>query len=763
VKLVSSRWIELLLIGALLLTSGFGSGVDFSHYEVTSPVAVGGQLPGNCVKVGQLFFLTTAPKGQNLFGCTPDGQWTSMSGGGATGQSGSTSQTSTTTGVANTTSGLSTSGSSSTSVSTTSASVSFLSSQNSVSVGPGQSVTITADRPVSWMLAQGSQGSISNATSTSITYTAPPVIGAQNTYAGCVVSPNDSIYNTPISSLPVHSSSGQWIAQTLSIAAAGISITPSWGINIVDNSLPATTMSFRYTTLQNGSQYQLPSGNVRYRENGSLTSNGDRDHHLIAINRQSCHIFETYQDTATSGPVSTAYAASGWQYDGSGYSQPSSSDGGGATDASGLPLLPLTLHLADVEGGKITHALRFTSCAGCISSGFLWPAVGSTGGATQAAPMGSRWRLKSSFNISSFSPAAQVILQGLMDYGMLLSDVGTIGQIEADADVNGDPVVAAALQEIASAKITASSFDVVDESGLMIVGTSNRLKPNNGLVIAQSSASLIATDSTGNTIFVPLELQPLTVGTPFPVLNIQAGSVIPLLAWVNGSSNQALNWAVMNGPGSVDQNGLYSAPANVSAPTNFVVAATAQADGVTTATIRGQIIPAGTIQIDVGSPAPYTDSSGGLWLADTLGLDMPAFANNDSSYPPSLWSGIPDWKLYATRKYTWGDDINYVFGVPNGVYRVQFLFARTDCVGTYDPSAVDSSYLTAGGVVGLEAQGELSMFNIATATNSSCRTPAIGELQTSVSDGILRVALRSTSTSNSQESPSLNGLRIIPQ
>lgn len=71
----------------------------------------------------------------------------------------------------------------------------------------------------------------------------------------------------------------------------------------------------------------------------------------------------------------------------------------GSTDAAGLPLEPLLLHLSEVESGNINHAMRFTMCTGCINSnGYLWPASSANGSNTPNAPMnGTRFRLKSSF------------------------------------------------------------------------------------------------------------------------------------------------------------------------------------------------------------------------------------------------------------------------------------------------------------------------------------------------------------------------------
>ena len=55
--------------------------VDFSAAQSTKPFTTGTILPSGC-SVGQMFFLTGAPDGQNSFGCTASGTWTLESGAG---------------------------------------------------------------------------------------------------------------------------------------------------------------------------------------------------------------------------------------------------------------------------------------------------------------------------------------------------------------------------------------------------------------------------------------------------------------------------------------------------------------------------------------------------------------------------------------------------------------------------------------------------------------------------------------------------------
>jgi hypothetical protein len=51
-----------------------GKGVDFADAASTRPAKIGSALPATCV-IGELFFLTTAPTGKNLYGCVSTNVW----------------------------------------------------------------------------------------------------------------------------------------------------------------------------------------------------------------------------------------------------------------------------------------------------------------------------------------------------------------------------------------------------------------------------------------------------------------------------------------------------------------------------------------------------------------------------------------------------------------------------------------------------------------------------------------------------------------
>lgn len=573
----------------------------------------------------------------------------------------------------------------------------------------------------------------------------PPTNPAQNAYAGCLVAPDDSVFNTPIDNLPVHPNSAAWIAQSLSIAPVGVSFGEAWGVNIVDNSVTPSAMTFYYTTANNNKLYPLLKGNNRTRETGAVTSAAtNNDHHMITLNRQTCHWYETYNDNLTESvtPEPAPYATSGWDYLGTSYTQPTD----GTTDAAGLPLMPLTVHLSEMQAGAIHHAMRFTTCAGCVSGGFLWPATGSTGYSASSAPMGSRWRLKASYDDSHLSPKARIITTALKSYGMILADRGGISQVQVAQDITLDPSASAAFGEVAGANITQSDFEVVDESSLMLSANSSQAKGG-----TPTSA-------------------PVLPGTPSPVLFVQAGTSYQLTSWVNGASDQTVLWSLASGAGSVTTAGVYTAPTSVT-PARFVLKGVAEADTLNPVFVSGSVMPAGTMRINVGDVQPYVDTNGNTWLADNFGFLTGSFTNNNDTWPPDTWAGVgavPDGRtIFGWSKYTWGDDIQYgPFIVPNGPYAIQFWMGRLCDPGTttYSETQIFNNNLTVGGVVGLEANGAMTLYDIGSVVHDACHMPATPTIQTVVTNHVLRVALRSTSVPNpnTQQAPFLNALIIAP-
>jgi hypothetical protein len=269
----------------------------------------------------------------------------------------------------------------------------------------------------------------------------------------CTVFPADNVWNTDISTMPVNARSAQWLS---SMAAATTNLHPDFGAppygfpyNIVDNTHATVSVAFQYASESDPGPY--PVGADTSIESGS-------DHHALIINRDTCTLYELF---GLSGSGSSWSAGSGAIF-------PLGSDalrplGWTSADAAGLPIYPGLVRWDEVQAGSITHAIRFT--AQQTDQSFLWPARHQAGTAANPSlpPMGARFRLKASYDISHFSAQTQVILRAMQHYGLILADNGSNWFFSGTQDASWPDSL---LTELKS--VPASQFDAVDESSLMV-------------------------------------------------------------------------------------------------------------------------------------------------------------------------------------------------------------------------------------------------------------------------------------------------------
>jgi hypothetical protein len=151
---------------------------------------------------------------------------------------------------------------------------------------------------------------------------------------------------------------------------------------------------------------------------GGGSSSGDR--HVLVLDRDNWVLYELF----------SAYPEGGGWRAGSGAIFDLASNslrpaGWTSADAAGLPIFPgLVRYDEVVERGEIRHAVRFT--ARRTRRGYVAPARHFASSDTSSArpPMGMRVRLKAGVDISGYPPSAQVVLQALKTYGMILADNG---------------------------------------------------------------------------------------------------------------------------------------------------------------------------------------------------------------------------------------------------------------------------------------------------------------------------------------------------
>jgi hypothetical protein len=272
------------------------------------------------------------------------------------------------------------------------------------------------------------------------------------TIAGCPLFPADNPWRRNVSADPLDPHSAAWVASI----GAGTDLHPDFGSDpsygipyvVVPASQPTVPITFTaYGDESDPGPYPVPL-------NAPVETGGDA-HVLVAS--ANCHLYELYDAkrmgagwSADSGAVfnlnSDALRPNGWT----------------SADAAGLPILPGLVRRDEVASGHINHALRFTISKS--QSGFIHPATHSAGSTSdaQVPPMGARFRLKASFDLSGFHGAALVILQALKTYGMIVADNGSNWYLSGATDPgwNDDD-----LNQLKS--VPGSAFEAVNEGPVL--------------------------------------------------------------------------------------------------------------------------------------------------------------------------------------------------------------------------------------------------------------------------------------------------------
>ncbi len=353
---------------------------------------------------------------------------------------------------------------------------------------------------------------------------------------------------------------------------------------------------------------------------------------------------------------------------------------------------------------------------------------------------------------------------------MILADIGPGPSAQADTDVTRDPTVMAGLNQIASAGLSLSNFEVVDESNLMVSPTSSQVNPANGYVTPAMYAGITATDQSNSSYQASytVPLQGVNIGLYAPTMTIMAG--LPgyqLSWWVNGTSNQNVTWALASGPGAVTAAGVYTPPASVSAPTSAVLLATSAADPNATENLYVTIIPkgtnpAGSIRVDSGGRG-VTDGNGNVWLAD-VGYESGNYIQLNGDGPSWPDSTNPEIAVYESGGYTYGTDLAYYFIVPNGNYKVRLMFGQP--YNGASPSTCSPFNQSWHAPLDLETQGQTQIhnFDFGLIVNYQCATPVDEYIPATVTNNNLEIALRPVVPEgvNITPGPLLNGLQITP-
>jgi hypothetical protein len=283
------------------------------------------------------------------------------------------------------------------------------------------------------------------------------------TIENCPLFPSDNIWNTPIDTMPVDGHSNAYI-QTIGVTTSFHADFGSglWAggpigipITIVPGTQPLVDITFDYDDESDPGPYPIPANAAI---EGGPDSDGDR--HILVLDRDHCTLYETWDTWPLEN--GTWHAGSGAVYNlASNALRP---DGWTSADAAGLPVLPGLVRYDEMASGEIKHALRFTVPQ--TRQAYVWPARHFASSLTgqQYPPMGQRFRLKASFDISSFPAEMQVILTAMKKYGMILADNGSAWYVSGAPDERWDNDM---LSETFG-QLQGMNFEAVDVSSLMI-------------------------------------------------------------------------------------------------------------------------------------------------------------------------------------------------------------------------------------------------------------------------------------------------------
>ncbi|SEB47967.1 hypothetical protein [Terriglobus roseus] len=300
-----------------------------------------------------------------------------------------------------------------------------------------------------------------------------PVGAVQSTAAAggpsfgpCPVLPADNVWNTRIDKLPRAPQSQSYIDSIGPLHGVHPDFGTSEIAGIPITEVPAgttgQTVSFDYADESDAVPYPIPPNP---KVEGGSQGMGDR--HILLIDEGRCVLYELF---------AAERKGDGWKV-GSGIVVDLTSNAlrpehKTSADAAGLPILPGLVRYEEVGAGQIRHAIRFTLPQ--TQAAYVWPArhVASKLVSPNYAPLGQRFRLRSSFDVQKLPPQARVIAVALKQYGMILADNGGALYLSGvpDSRWSDDDLHKLSL-------LKAEDFEAVDESAFRLLPDSGRVNP----------------------------------------------------------------------------------------------------------------------------------------------------------------------------------------------------------------------------------------------------------------------------------------------
>lgn len=286
----------------------------------------------------------------------------------------------------------------------------------------------------------------------------PQPVSAQQIIKKCSIFPANNIWNRRIDTLPLDPNSATYV----STIGASTRFHPDVGNDINSFGIPYNLKGsgkvmpeFDYADESDPGPYPVSSKLLI--EGGTWAATNDGDRHVLVVDTNKKVLYELFYTFASgkkgihagSGAIfpltSNALRPNGWT----------------SADAAGLPVFPGLLNYDEVATGAVRHALRFTCRR---TNGYIWPGRHKAGPQTAGyPPMGQRFRLRGSFDISGYSRNNQVILTALKQYGMFVADNGSNWFMTGAPDRRWNNTELDQLK-----RLVGSDFEAVDERALMV-------------------------------------------------------------------------------------------------------------------------------------------------------------------------------------------------------------------------------------------------------------------------------------------------------
>ena len=303
--------------------------------------------------------------------------------------------------------------------------------------------------------------------------------------------PSDNLWNKDISAAPADSNSAaiiNFIGPTIVIHAdfgAGQYQGSSIGIPYLVVGAQQPQLDVNYTAYGSESdQGPMPIPLTAPIEGYPNPGSGDR--HVLVLDSANCFLYELFSSSpqanswnAGSGAVWDLLADEQRPYMWT------------SADAAGLPIFLGLVRYDEVAAGRIQHAIRFTlqnSRAAFTPPASHW-AANSTN--ANAAPMGMRMRLKAGFDISTYSPANQVILTALKKYGMIMADNGSSMYISGAPDDRWDNNDLHLLGNVTAADFEVAQMNPVYTSANVPSGASPQITSFNASAMSVSAGTSV--------------------------------------------------------------------------------------------------------------------------------------------------------------------------------------------------------------------------------------------------------------------------------